>query len=281
MKKLQSYILAFGLAFGIGITPLTGCTTIPYALTPMKQVEIKSPNLFTWFEGIDQKVVELGIEFKIDEFPKNIPGRRLYFWALTVSFTDTLNHKNLWGHLGLQYTRSCKSPKNKCANWGGGGSLKNEDYGCGGKNLIQYSWDTNKWYKYIIKRESYNKDGTWNWSGTIINDQNKKVPLDTIIGGEFIASNILHPRKNNPYVMTETGYGIRYDSLKSQVSWRSPYIKNTNGKKLEIPNAIVTYNDRVSQYKRTNQRLIRKNPKEWIHQINVKRTLQSYEQLWN
>jgi len=237
-----------------------------------------SPNIFTSIEASGEKIVEIGLEIMVDDFPSFAPKEALYFWALSVDFVDfpSKNIFNTWGHIGLQHARTCSSDHSRCANWGGGGSLDTGDYGKSGINIISYPWEEGRWYRYIIRKNGSDDEG-WIWEGLIVDDKGAVTSVGTISGGEYIALN--HHGKQNPMIMTETGYGVVCDSPASRVRWRDPYIIGEDGINIEITKLLAFAS--FDSCNKLNQKVISITPIEFTHEYNIESgSFKNYEVIY-
>ncbi len=286
-------------------------------------VNALKPGMADYFDGVLIKnATKMTIDIKIKEFPKDyVPSDILYFWALTVNFSNVPGiDMEYWGHLGSQYASSCWSPDSKCADWWGGGNLADRTYWIGGRIVKLYPWKLNTPYTYSIERGTknpsgttklwegkiYDISGTWNWNGKIL-DKSTGIVTDmgNVFWGEYIITdgfkdslrstnltidcrlpiNMKHNLcKANPYIMTETWYGVNCNSPSAKVEWSNPRIND-----LRPPILVNTHaNDcatNVSQKILMNDTLNviwtnETNSIPWVNEKNYNRTLLSDEFGW-
>ncbi|MGC8956191.1 MAG: InlB B-repeat-containing protein, partial [Fervidobacterium sp.] len=208
-------------------------------------------SIHTWLDGpYGSDIYSYDVDLRIDSFPNNPDPNWLYFWALCVYFND-----GSAAHGGLQWASGGKK-----ANWGGYGLV-------GGTQsiVLNYNWQTAKWYRYRALRLSQQPDGSWAWGFWILD---YSTGIDTYIGSVTSYGSVI----NDIVVFTETGYGVTCDTS-MQVSWRSPnYNSISGGTGITPTSGYATYNGTCSDPCNTDQRLISTNPIQFIHLTNTTRT---------
>jgi len=215
-------------------------------------------SIHTWLYGPnDSDIYNYDIDFKIDAWLSNPDPNWLYFWSMCAYFTDEQGNSKGAAHGGLQWASGGKK-----ANWGG------YDLVGGTQSVVMnYNWQSGKWYRYRIWGLGQNADGSYNWGFWILDyDTNIETYIGTVSSwGKYI---------NNICIFTETGYGVSCDTPTVQVRWRNPLYKSfTIGGSNIIPTSgLATYNGTCSNPNNTDQRLISSNPIEFIHLTNTVRT---------
>lgn len=239
---------------------------------------ISGPHLFTWMEEIDFESTKMIIHFRLKgpEMKSFEKTKTWMFFSLVVTFTDVEEWPVLWGHLGVMLN-ALDEKMEKFANWQGGGGAdgnlplsEDSDYGIGGMNTISYDWESGRWYKFLILRRGKveeTKNAPWLWEGIIIDEAGQATSVGTILGGEFIATNLLHHGKNNPHVMTETRGVMKKDEIRIIAEWADPFLAATNDNDnwKRVEEVVVSYYQEDNREIETNQTLV--SHYHWVHEL--------------
>lgn len=168
--------------------------------------------------------------------------RRLYFWALQVSFIREQHHRG-GAHLGLQWNPGF--PGATAANWGGyapsevggllGGSesplpsVRNDD------NTRDFSWEPGRRYRLRVTRGPEAPPGMHAWRGTITDLESGVESLirDLYSDGPYLAS---------PMVWTEAFARCEQPAVAAR--WSEPRLGLADGRVVRPHRVRVNYQSR-------------------------------------
>lgn len=224
-------------------------------------------SIHTWLESPEPDIYAYDVDVRINKFPTDPDKRWLYYFALQVNFTG----HDEWSHGGLQWAgvKEFENSGNKGINWGGGSDWAG--YGGIGRTNTPFVWDTGKWYRYRCWRLDP-KDGLWRWLFAL---QDYETGKDGQYGTVVTKSKYI----KSAVVWMETGYGVKCDTERAEVEWRSPVYRTPAG--IFKPVAGTTsYNGTCEGSKSTEQGLISKDPLRWFQATNSRRTVAPGTKLW-
>jgi hypothetical protein len=261
---LPSGVLNYNTTYYWRVQAVNSCgspTSSYYYFTTNAQVSGEPKSIHTWLYGPnDQDIYSYDVDIRIDSFLTNPNPDFLYFWSLCVYFND-----GSAAHGGLQWASGGKK-----ANWGGYGLV-------GGTQsiVINYPWETGKYYRYRVWRLSQKPDGSFEWGFWILDYSTN---IETYVGKVTSWGSLI----NNVVIFTETGYGVQCDTPTVRVRWKSPKYNSVSGGTNLIPTkGLANYNGTCVDPNNTDQRLISTNPIEFIHLTNTTRTILPNTYLFN
>lgn len=225
-------------------------------------------SIHTWLGSPEPDIYAYDVDVRINDFPANADRKWLYYFALQVNFTG---HEE-WSHGGIQWAgnRDFAETGNLGVNWGGGSDWGG--YGGIGVNNTAYRWETGRWYRYRAWRLEKEDDGLWRWLFAV---QDYASGKDQQFGTVRTKSEHI----KSAVVFTETGYGVACDTSRTDVEWRNPRYRTPSG--IHVPvSGTATYNGTCSGSVGTQQGLVSKDPLQWFHSTNTRRTTENDHRLW-
>ena len=225
--------------------------------------------MHTYFESKRVDIYSYDVDLRITDFPEPANPNWLYYFSITVRFTDP--DEDEWSHGGLQWAGTFRENGNKGVNWGGGANWAG--YGGIGVNNTPFDWQLHRWYRLRVLRGNKDSDGLQHWVFYIMDyDTTHEQKFGTVKAkSEWIKS---------ADVFTETGYGVQCETPTARAEWRNPCFRTPSG--LFSPEiGIANYNGTCIEQHNTNQCLITKDPTpHWIHETNCVRTVDPNHHLW-
>ncbi|REJ75997.1 MAG: hypothetical protein DWQ47_10255 [Acidobacteria bacterium] len=233
--------------------------------TPISQ-EPKS--IHTWLTPPRSDNYACDVDIRINRFPVAPDKRWLYYLSLQVNFTG----HDEWSHGGIQWAgaKEFRDNNNKGINWGGGSDWAG--YGGIGSTNTPFTWETGKWYRFRAWRLDKNEEGLYQWLFAVMDRASgvEKQYGKVVTKSEYI---------KNAVVFTETGYGVSCGTETVDVEWRDPVFRHPGGTS-GPDTGTATYNGTCDGANSTQQGLISRNPLQWFHATNTRRTVAHNSRLW-
>lgn len=240
----------------------------PSSLWALNQIEPEPKSIHTWFNSKEQNIYNYDVDMRITDFPVAAERRWLYYFSITVYFTD----HDEWSHGGIQWsgTQEFRNNNNQGVNWGGGSDWAG--YGGIGVNNTPFTWELNKWYRFRVWKVDKDAEGYQLWLFAVLDyESGEERQYGTVkTKSAYIKSAM---------VFTETGYGVQCDSPIARVEWRNPTFRNANGQFCP-EGGTANYNGTCQGSPTTNQGMISTSPLTWFHSTNTARQTQANQKMW-
>ncbi len=170
-------------------------------------------------------------------------NRRLYFWALQVSFVD---HRRVVGagHIGLQWNH--RHPGSTAANWGGYGPSSAQRSLLSGSastlpsvrddpNTRDFAWKPGHRYRLAIAQGEGAPDGLVAWRGTVTDLESET---------EVVVRDLYSPGNGLIAPMTWSEVFARCEQPTSTVRWSDLKAVTTSGEDVDPQSVRVNYQSR-------------------------------------
>lgn len=196
-------------------------------------------SLHLFWEAPPLPYVEASVILEVLQPPQ---VRRLYFWALQVSFTREARHRG-GAHLGLQWNPGF--PGATAANWGGyapsevGGLLAGSESPLPSSrndvNTRDFPWEAGRRYRLAVSRAAESPPGRYAWRGTI---------TDLESGAESLIRDLYSdgPHLAAPMVWTEAFARCEQPTVAAR--WSEPQLVLAEGRVVRPHRVRVNYQSR-------------------------------------
>lgn len=205
--------------------------------------EPASPNgassLHLFWEVPPLPYVEAAVTLEVLQLPVE---RRLYFWALQVSFVRGQQQRG-GAHLGLQWNPGF--PGSTAANWGGyapsdvGGLLSGSQSPLpsvrSDVNTRDFRWEASRRYRLRVARSAESPPGLQAWRGTITDLESG---IESVVRDLYSEGNHL----TSPMVWTEAF--ARCEQLGVAARWSAPHLVAADGRVVRPARMRVNYQTR-------------------------------------
>jgi len=247
---------------------LLGSYRIVSSGSPAITAAAEPKSIHTWMSVDEPGVYACDVDIRVNRFPSDPPKQWLYYFALQVNFSGD----GEWSHGGIQLANATefKDSRNLGVNWGGGSDWAG--YGGIGRTNTPFEWKKGTWYRYRVWRLDKDQEGLHRWLFSMMDRST----------GEEVRYGTVRTRSEHitgALVFTETGYGVGCESETADVEWRSPVFRYPGG--TFVPKTgTATYNGECEGASSTQQGLVSRDPLQWFHSTNSRRTTPNNAKLW-